>query len=33
VGLDDDEQGTPIWVVGGLRRPWAQLWPQLTSIG
>jgi hypothetical protein len=32
VGLDDDEQGTPIWVVGELREPWSQLWPRLTVV-
>jgi 4-amino-4-deoxy-L-arabinose transferase-like glycosyltransferase len=33
VGLDDDEQGTPIWVVSAPREPWARLWPRLTFIG
>jgi 4-amino-4-deoxy-L-arabinose transferase-like glycosyltransferase len=33
VGLDDDEQGTPIWVVGELREPWTRLWPRLTVVG
>jgi 4-amino-4-deoxy-L-arabinose transferase-like glycosyltransferase len=33
VGLEDDEQGTPVWVVGDQREPWARLWPRLTFIG
>jgi hypothetical protein len=27
LGVDDDEQGTPVYLVSGLRKPWAQTWP------
>lgn len=33
VGLDNDEQGTPVWLARDLRAPWAQLWPQLRRLG
>lgn len=33
VGLDNDEQGTPVWVCRERRAPWAQLWPQLRHLG
>ena len=28
-GVDNEEQGTPIWLCRGLTRPWSQLWPDL----
>ncbi|TWF74641.1 dolichyl-phosphate-mannose-protein mannosyltransferase [Pseudonocardia hierapolitana] len=33
VGLDNDEQGEPVWLVRERRVPWSQLWPQLRHIG
>ena len=29
VGLDNDEQGTAVWICRDRRAPWAQLWPAL----
>jgi 4-amino-4-deoxy-L-arabinose transferase-like glycosyltransferase len=28
-GVDNEEDGLPIWVARGLRRPWAAMWPDL----
>ena len=28
-GVDNDEDGLPIWVAHGLKRPWAEMWPDL----
>ncbi|MBA2574736.1 MAG: glycosyltransferase family 39 protein [Nocardioidaceae bacterium] len=33
VGLENDEQGTPVWVCGERLAPWARLWPQLRHLG
>jgi len=33
VGLDNDEQGTPVWVCRDRRAPWAQLWSQVRHLG
>jgi 4-amino-4-deoxy-L-arabinose transferase-like glycosyltransferase len=33
VGLDNDEQGEPVWLVRERRVPWSQLWPQLREVG
>lgn len=33
IDLDNDEQGTPIWICRDLRRPWSQLWPELRRLG
>jgi hypothetical protein len=27
LGVDDDEQGTPVYLVSGPRKPWPQAWP------
>ncbi|SEG92048.1 Dolichyl-phosphate-mannose-protein mannosyltransferase [Thermomonospora echinospora] len=32
VGLDNDEQGLPVWVCRGQREPWAVLWPRLKHL-
>ncbi len=32
VGLDNDEQGTPVWVVRDRLVPWTQLWPRLRHL-
>ena len=32
LGLDNDEQGEPVWLVRERRIPWSQLWPQLRHI-
>jgi hypothetical protein len=31
-GLDNEEQGHPIWVCQQVRRPWQQMWPDLRHI-
>jgi len=33
VGLDNDEQGAPVWVARDPRAPWPELWPQLRRLG
>jgi hypothetical protein len=33
VGLDNDEQGEPVWLARERRVPWSQLWSQLRHIG
>ncbi|OZM79721.1 glycosyltransferase family 39 protein [Pseudonocardia sp. MH-G8] len=33
VGLDNDEQGSPVWLVRERLLPWSQLWPRLRSLG
>jgi hypothetical protein len=33
VGLDNDEQGRPVWLVRERLVPWVQLWPQLRRVG
>ena len=33
IGLDNDEQGTPVWICRDRLAPWAQLWPQLRHLG
>jgi hypothetical protein len=33
LGLDNDEQGEPVWLVRDRREPWSQIWPQLRHIG
>jgi hypothetical protein len=30
--LDNDEQGTPVYVCRGLKRPWSQIWPELRHL-
>jgi hypothetical protein len=32
VDLDNEEQGGPVWVCRGPRRPWAELWPGLRHL-
>ena len=32
-GVDNDEDGTPIWACDGTRRPWSELWPDLLVLG
>ena len=31
--VDNDEQGTPVWVCRDRRVPWAELWPELRRLG
>lgn len=31
-GLDNDEQGVPVWVCRDLTRPWAEIWPGLRHL-
>jgi hypothetical protein len=31
--LDNEEQGTPIWVCSGPRRSWTELWPEMRILG
>jgi 4-amino-4-deoxy-L-arabinose transferase-like glycosyltransferase len=33
VGLDNDEEGVPVWVCRKRLAPWAQLWPELRRYG
>ena len=33
VGLDNDEQGAPVWVATDRQVPWTELWPQLRRLG
>jgi 4-amino-4-deoxy-L-arabinose transferase-like glycosyltransferase len=33
LGLDNDEQGEPVFVARDRRVPWSELWPQLRHIG
>jgi 4-amino-4-deoxy-L-arabinose transferase-like glycosyltransferase len=33
VGLDNDEQDRPVWVLTGRRAAWTEIWPQLRRIG
>jgi hypothetical protein len=28
-GVDNEENGLPIWIARGLKRPWVDLWPDL----
>ncbi|TDD83904.1 glycosyltransferase family 39 protein [Actinomadura darangshiensis] len=32
VGLDNQEQGKPIWVCRGQRAPWSRLWPEFKRL-
>ena len=33
LGVDDDEQGAPVWVCSSLRTSWAAAWPGLRDFG
>jgi hypothetical protein len=33
LGLDTEEQGTPVWVCAAPPKPWAELWPEITRLG
>ena len=33
VGLENDEQGAPVWTCRALSRSWAEVWPQLRRLG
>jgi hypothetical protein len=33
VGLDNDEQGRPVWVLGDRRAGWSEIWPELRRLG
>ena len=33
VGLENDEQGAPVWTCRSVSRPWNELWPQLRRLG
>ena len=32
-GVDNDEQGEPVMVCDGPRRPWREEWPDLRHLG
>ena len=32
VGLDNEEQGGPIWICRGMRSPWSAEWPRLRHL-
>jgi hypothetical protein len=33
VGLDNEEQGAPVWVATDRLAPWSQIWPALRRLG
>ncbi|RBY95955.1 hypothetical protein DQ237_12555 [Blastococcus sp. TF02-8] len=33
VGLDNEEQGTTVWLATGRTVPWSEIWPQLRRLG
>ena len=33
LGVDNDEQGTPVWTCRDRLVPWAELWPELRRLG
>jgi hypothetical protein len=33
LGVDDDEQGAPVWLCSGRRQPWSTIWPKLRRYG
>ncbi|RBY94390.1 hypothetical protein DQ244_03470 [Blastococcus sp. TBT05-19] len=33
VGLDNEEQGEPVWLATGRQVPWSQIWPELRRLG
>jgi hypothetical protein len=33
VGVDNDEQGTPVWIARDPRGPWAAIWPSFRRLG
>ncbi len=33
VGLDNDEQGRPVWVASDRTAPWSRIWPELRRLG
>ena len=33
LGVDNDEQGVPVWLARDRLAPWAELWPQLRVLG
>jgi hypothetical protein len=33
VGLDNDEQGEPIWLLRDRRADWSEIWPALRRLG
>jgi hypothetical protein len=32
VGLDNEQQGKPVWGCHGQRSPWPVLWPELKHL-
>ncbi len=32
-GIENDEDGTRIWICRSLREPWSALWPKLAALG
>jgi hypothetical protein len=32
-GVDNDEDGKPVWTCTGRRAPWSRIWPQLRAYG
>ena len=33
VGVENDEQGAPIWICSDRRASWSELWPGLRQYG
>jgi hypothetical protein len=31
-GIDNEDQGAPVWIARGLRMPWQQAWPRLRHL-
>jgi hypothetical protein len=32
-GVDNDEDGLPVWTCTGQRSPWSRSWPELRRYG
>lgn len=32
-GVENEEQGTPVWTCAGTTQPWSELWPDLERLG
>jgi hypothetical protein len=33
VGLENEEQGAPVWIASERRAPWSEIWPELRRLG
>jgi hypothetical protein len=32
-GVDNDEDGLPVWTCTGQRSPWSRIWPEFRAYG